>query len=341
MAIEYLLGSWDHILNGHNYYIYKPKNDKWLYLSHDFDYDIGYTDTNDYNYKDYSISKFFVEDNPLPFIKILILDNLNRFHNILKEIIENVFNPSILFPHIDELKLLIKPYIEKDNTPNGKGILPGQWNMKNKDRGIYTLEQWDASSEFTVVQNHVYGLKYWILERYRNVCKNLFMECDPVYMDENYKYSINKNVEVNFLIIYKGMNITNINSNINMSNNSLKNQNTIDTTITTSTITTTTLYTPTSLQYKCLSELIGYPCCSPELPSIYTDEYGDWGYDYSKNEWCGCTAYDENYLKSLENCWSKKLGYSCCEECKVIEIDQDGSWGYEHNQWCGIPLYCK
>jgi len=218
IAIEYLLGSWDHILNGHNYYMYKPKNGLWLYLSHDFDYDLGYTDSNDYNYKDYSISKFFGEDHPLPFIKILILDQLDRFHYIIKEIVEQVFNPSILFPHIDELKAFIKPYVELDKTPNENGILPGQWNMKYKDMGIYTLEQWDASSEFTVVQNHVYGLKYWILERYRNVCKNLNMECDPVYMDENYHYSINKNVEVNFLIIYRGMDTTNLNSNINMSN---------------------------------------------------------------------------------------------------------------------------
>ncbi|ORX81868.1 coth-domain-containing protein [Anaeromyces robustus] len=352
MAIEYLLGSWDHILNGHNYYMYKPKNGKWLYLTHDFDYDIGYTDTNDYNYKDYSISKFFVEDNPLPFIKILILDNPVRFQYILKEIVENVFNPSILFPHIDELKAFIKPYIELDKTPNENGILPGQWNMNNKDRGIYTLEQWDASSEFTVVQNHVYGLKYWILERYRNVCKNLNIECDPVYMDKNYKYSINKNIEVNFVIIYKGMDTTNINSNINMSNNnnnnnnnSLNNQSTTTTTTTTTTITTTTTTPYTSLsipsQYKCLSELIGYACCSLELTSIYTDEYGDWGYDYNKKEWCGLTPYDDKYLKFLDNCWSKKLGYSCCEGCKVIETDEDGSWGYEYDQWCGIPLNCQ
>ncbi|ORX64324.1 coth-domain-containing protein, partial [Anaeromyces robustus] len=41
MAIEFLTGGWDHYQNDHNYIIFKPKNGKWLYLSHDFDLDIS------------------------------------------------------------------------------------------------------------------------------------------------------------------------------------------------------------------------------------------------------------------------------------------------------------
>jgi len=48
---------------------------------------------------------------------------------------------------------------------------------------------------FQKLEGDAYGFKYWILERYRTVCKNYNLECDPTYMDENYKYSINKDVE--------------------------------------------------------------------------------------------------------------------------------------------------
>jgi len=41
MAIEYLIGSWDNLQYGHNYYLYKQPNGKWIYLSYDFDQTFG------------------------------------------------------------------------------------------------------------------------------------------------------------------------------------------------------------------------------------------------------------------------------------------------------------
>jgi len=35
-------------------------------------------------------------------------------------------------------------------------------------------------------------------------------------------------------------------------------------------------------------------------------------------------------------CWSSALGYDCCEYCKVYYTDNDGKWGVENKQWCGI-----
>ncbi|OUM61937.1 Non-catalytic module family DOC2, partial [Piromyces sp. E2] len=80
----------------------------------------------------------------------------------------------------------------------------------------------------------------------------------------------------------------------------------------------------------CLAETIGYICCSPDNTDLYyQDEYGDWGIDFEKNEWCGITPY-------VKECWSKELGYNCCNGCNVIEIDNDGKWGVENDEWCGI-----
>jgi len=37
------------------------------------------------------------------------------------------------------------------------------------------------------------------------------------------------------------------------------------------------------------------------------------------------------------NCWSERLGYSCCSpNAKVYYEDTDGQWGVENNDWCGI-----
>lgn len=36
-------------------------------------------------------------------------------------------------------------------------------------------------------------------------------------------------------------------------------------------------------------------------------------------------------------CWSQSLGYNCCSTTtSTVEIDNDGKWGVENGQWCGI-----
>jgi len=61
---------------------------------------------------------------------------------------------------------------------------------------IYSLGQWDTASEFTnisVMEGDVsFAIKYYILIKYREMCTILNMECDPTYMDENYKYLVNE-----------------------------------------------------------------------------------------------------------------------------------------------------
>lgn len=47
------------------------------------------------------------------------------------------------------------------------------------------------------------------------------------------------------------------------------------------------------------------------------------------------SPYDNEPVK-YEDCWSQKLGYACCEGCDVVFVDDDGNWGVENDEWCGI-----
>jgi len=207
-AFDYLIGSWDHFfLIGHNYSVYKIKNTgKWTIIYYDFDSDLGqdissidfmnFNPSKDKNYPYYTIEQWFHNIHPLD--QITIWNNTSRFESKLAEIINKVFNPAVLFPHIDDLKDFIRPYVLFDKTPNEIGIHPGILNFSNPSD--YSMAQWEANSEFTTINDlsvgsDAYGIKYWILERYRAVCKHYNLECDPVYMDENYKYTVDKDVE--------------------------------------------------------------------------------------------------------------------------------------------------
>eukprot|EP00833_Pecoramyces_ruminatium_P014027 jgi/Orpsp1_1/1188059/evm.model.d7180000062209.1 len=40
-------------------------------------------------------------------------------------------------------------------------------------------------------------------------------------------------------------------------------------------------------------------------------------------------------------CFSIKLGYDCCNSCDVYYTNEDGQWGYENGEWCGIKPSCN
>jgi len=219
MAIEYLLGAWDHLQLGHNFYLYKQPNGKWIYMTYDHDHTFGINldrifygallvdlpermEKFNFDYPNYSFSEWTKQRH---LIDILILNDPTRFNQAIKEIVETVFNPATLFPHIDELKEFIRPYAEKDYTPDENGNYPGRIN--DLANNPYTFEHWEANSEFTSVttlQYNAYGIKYWILAKYRNVCKTYDLECDPVCLDENYKFDVDENVE------FKGYDFSNV-----------------------------------------------------------------------------------------------------------------------------------
>ena len=72
------------------------KNFNVTFLGYDFNLDMLYEPSKRLN--DFSIS---------PIIRKLIIKDDRRFREILKEIVSDVFNPAVLYSHIDELKSFI------------------------------------------------------------------------------------------------------------------------------------------------------------------------------------------------------------------------------------------
>ncbi|KAL6609027.1 putative cellulase, partial [Neocallimastix californiae] len=356
IAIEYISGSWDHyLIYGHNFYLYKPKDDKWKFIVYDYDGDFGQdidmgingmsfdftaprnpsTDYPTYSFEEWTKSRHLVD--------ILILNNSTRFDNILTNLVSEIFNPATLFPYIDELKEFVRPYVELDKIPDENGKYPGRLNEKSGD---YSLAEWDANCEFTTVRSSQgsrgYGLKYWILAKYRYICKAYNMECDQTYLDENYEYTIDKEVEADDNDVAQPTNIEVVQSEITETDEPTTILADQTTTIEVAQPTTIVVPQPTTIpnKYNCWVEQFGYPCCSSRNKIVYAhDGEGDWGYDFSKMEWCGITPYTEHI--NDEECWSEVLGYPCCKSCTVYDTDSDGQWGYEDEHWCGIQSYCQ
>jgi len=43
--------------------------------------------------------------------------------------------------------------------------------------------------------------------------------------------------------------------------------------------------------------------------------------------------------KVSAKCAFEKLGYKCCKSTTHVEaVDENGTWGIENNQWCGITI---
>jgi len=340
MAYEYLAGSWDHFLiYSHNYYLYRQPNGKWLYLVTDFDGDIGQDvsmgvatgiSRSDVHlvppqkaaFENYSFDEW--AQFPRHLVDILINKDSTRFDNILKSMVTEAFNPATLFPHIDKLKEFIRSHVEADKTLNDDGKYPGKFH---EEAGNYNLEQWDANCEFTTISSlqgsRGYGLKYWILAKYRYVCTHYNMQCDPVYMNENYEYIVNKNVEATII-----------------------DDEWIDWNSPPELIIPTPTPIPHPIHYNCMAESIGQPCCSPlNRIVVRHDKYGDWGYDILKRQYCGISPFILPYIPPpppKPKCWTQPFGYSCCNDCTVIIETLSGRWGYDikKNEWCGIPCSC-
>jgi len=195
LILEWLVGSWDHYtLYGHNYNVYKIPNGKWTMTLYDFDATWGQdlslgllfrvpTGITANNVDTWTKAKF--EDwigTDQHIIQVIMKEDPNLFLKTLQDIINNAFNPDLLFGRIDEIKKFIDPYVKADKTPVN-GSLPGRLNP-GSNCNDYTYEEFNSNSEFTTIPtnfngmtSYSYGLKKWIRDKFDFVCNTYSIDC--------------------------------------------------------------------------------------------------------------------------------------------------------------------
>jgi len=386
-AFEFLTLSWDHFfILGHNYFWYKnPKNGKWMMILNDFDetfcQDIWanyFTDDDRYISKPYIPSLEYLNlpnlavrnmDSGHKLVKLLIYDDDTRWREILGEVVKKAFNPSILFPRINEIAELIH-----DDLAVSREIL----EETGRARGVFNTAGYDPKwniTQFEDTTNYInwaanngasrsYGLKFFIEERFRYICHTYGINPETLELIQPRPVVSFWSIKNKYPYVCPGKEHCWVEGNVIFSFPDLdkelymqesynadaeKNkdpeyqypptyheqgeQSPVNDTTTTTTTTTTTATTvvaePTNVETTCWSEKLGYPCCNRSCYAYTSDDDGKWGYE--DGHWCGIPT-----SCSQEKCWSKKYGYGCCEGCTAYEVDDLGKWGYEKKHWCGI-----
>jgi len=86
----------------------------------------------------------------------------------------------------------------------------------------------------------------------------------------------------------------------------------------------------------------GVYCNGCQVTATGSDE-SLWGWENEKScqiDKIACNIEVESTINS-SSCKFLALGYQCCSHCYYIYEDDNGYWGVEKNQWCGIPDRCN
>ncbi|KAL6605452.1 coth protein-domain-containing protein [Neocallimastix sp. 'constans'] len=318
IAYEFLTLSWDHFLGyNHNFFWYKKKEDgRFIMILNDFDETFGADFSNIifliYNqYADRSYmpgcEEMYVPNTAFrdidldhKIMKYLVHDDDTRFRRIIGEVVKQVFNPKVLNARIDELAELIH-----DDMVNSRSIDEKTGYCRGCFNTIGLVTGWN-------ITHFEDGVNYgnWISNASYTYSPSLkfFIEgrfkyichtygIDPETLELIEPQSYNADPEKN----NKPVNYEYTPHRYDLEENKDKEDATVSTTVADIEIETsgTTTVEATS---------------SPS-ETVETIEP----------------------VETSKDCWSEKLGYSCCQtSCDVYESDANGDWGYENQQWCGI-----
>ena len=165
MAFDILTSNWDGpIFNKNNFYLYHNQaTGKFEYIPFDLDntfgidWFIGDLATRDiYNWKPTG------ESRPIYTRLLNYAPYRQRFSFYMQQLLEEVFNPTILHPYLDSLKENVDEFVRSDP-------------FRSRDYG-WNLADYDASYEEAIGQHVEYGLKPYITERYASALQQLNLE---------------------------------------------------------------------------------------------------------------------------------------------------------------------
>jgi hypothetical protein len=347
MAWEWLMGSFDHFLSyyGHNLYWYQQPNGKWVYIPYDHDIELGqdeyigfYPNRTFNHHGDIDFANLSFKDFELdhPIIQVLVHDDDTTFRELLGDIISKVFNPDTLLIHINKIRDIIAPYVKKDRDTGA-----GKINKLGKD-SRFNYEHFLLNTEYTYVYDWIsgfrsYGLKDWIRRRYNFAAAYYGINSNSTSSEEKHKLIEPRPEPIIFT--YKTpvwYDITNITEMYYLAFNNVLpeyipdetyedvrvpilgvNQYNLERTNPSYTKPTTTKRRTTTTVKITTSTNVITTTTTTSTTTIITP---------------------------IETCWSESLGYPCCSMgCNAINYytDDDGFWGVENDDWCGIPSQCQ
>jgi len=388
-AIRYLIGGWDHATSAQNQYLYRYHNttvgkDIWIPLIYDFDNDFGgYGGTESSDSFDQAVFKY---ERKNPIYKILgINENASpEVISYMDQIMRSYFNPKALFERIEQLRAFLDPYVKEDRAFDAEGNRPGRVpRVFTRLKDYYSYEDFQDNIEYTnidlviykggteIEHKKVYGLKRWIVEKFRNACKTFDLDCSyakeylddfeytPVDISREEKHDGCNNADYECCVLphtevaaVDGTGKWGIEFNIwcvfdEKNNNQVNDEN-------------------------CWSLSEGYPCCKNKNTVVrYVSQSRGVKYGVENGDWCGIiedtvvsttitstitttsattttantttitiTTTAINAPTSTQECWSLSEGYPCCQdknaEVRYVSKSRGVKYGVENGDWCGI-----
>jgi len=360
IAFEFITIANDNfLLYGHNFYLYKKPDGKWIMIINDFNRTFAQDVwINQFEGDDRYIKKHYYPDLQrinLPnisirdmdlghkIVKLLIHDDDTRFREILGEIVKEVFNPKILNARVDDIADLIRDDLAVTREVHEDGYQVGSFNTLGMNP-LWNMDQFEDVINYIgwVDNNNVsrcYPLKFFIEERARYLCHTYGIDPETLEL-------IEPRPAVSFWGVKNKRQLTHSDTYFkdvgSFSFPDLKSEDYMQEEYNADPETNklpSNYKIPLSIhetgQEYCWSHKYGYPCCSEASCQVFeSDENGEWGYENGR--WCGISPSCSN-----EQCWSKKYGYNCCKRCFIYDVTDEGKWGYENGEWCGIIPNCR
>jgi len=312
-AYKYLTGSWDHVTTQHNQYLYKY-GDMWIDLLYDYDSDFGAYKTPNPNQ---SFNEFSMEKDLPLYQKLQINDENPKLVEAITELVLKGFNPVVLFPHIDEIMEYLQPYVLEDRSPETNTVLrPGHFArpsykiengftmedyLKNAEFHNYFLRKYYSPTNFDV--DEIYGVKRWIIERFRFVCSYYQIDCSfaSEYLEGgSYEVPSKETTEVILEEHQQGCRQSGFPCCLNMNGDIL----TVDG--------------------------AGEWNIEGTIWCLYDRDVGS-------SQQLNNDVPQMAVSSATAGCWANEQGFPCCREATEVLYTEDGkNWSMENGEWCGI-----
>jgi len=356
ISFEFLTLSWDlFLILQHNYFWYKRPDGKWTIILNDFDETWGLNvwnsmyrgeNTEVYKYADktyipqgddlmyINFLNFSIRDCDMghKLVKLLIYDNEAQWREILGEVVKKFFNPKVIFNRIEELSDLIRDdYIISHTIQPDTGRFLGCFNTVGFDPK-WNITQFDENKNYVNWANNPdqargYGLKYLVQERFNYVCHTYGINPETLELIQPQPAASYWSI-VDKYPFYWGEGELFDDEYITWSYPNMDKEDFMQ-----------EEYNADPIKNSKPKDFV-IPQFIHENPEAYAQAATATATATTTEAAAEATATTTTDSEAVE-CWSEKFGYPCClESCRVFETDQDGSWGYENNHWCGIPASC-